>query len=130
METFKIEIQEFLSRIIEVEAETKDEAITKVRQLYRNEEIVLDSDDYVSTEIGTFPKESIISFDTLSNGANFYLIEGENITFWGNDIVSKVVQITPQVFDLITINDIPLNEPCEFIEDIDYKIFTLLYYSK
>jgi hypothetical protein len=34
METFKIEIQEFLSRIIEVEAETKDEAISKVRQLY------------------------------------------------------------------------------------------------
>jgi hypothetical protein len=45
MQTFKIEIQEFLSRIIEVEAETKDKAISKVRELYRNEEIVLDSDD-------------------------------------------------------------------------------------
>ena len=35
METFKIEIQEFLSRIMEVEAETKDEEISKVRQLYK-----------------------------------------------------------------------------------------------
>lgn len=57
MATFKIEIQEFLSRIIEVEAETKDEAISKVRQLYRNEEIVLDSDDYVSTEIEVYDNE-------------------------------------------------------------------------
>jgi hypothetical protein len=58
------------------------------------------------------------------------MIEGENITFWGNDIVSKVVQITPKVLDLVTINDIPLNEPCEFVEDVDYKIFLLMYYTK
>lgn len=57
MATFKIEIQEFLSRIIEVEAETKVEAISKVRQFYRNEEIVLDSDDYVSTEIKEYKNE-------------------------------------------------------------------------
>jgi len=57
METFKIEIQEFLSRIIEVEAETKDEAISKVRELYRKEEIVLDSDDYVTTEIEIYEYE-------------------------------------------------------------------------
>jgi hypothetical protein len=57
METFKIEIQEFLSRIIEVEAETKDEAISKVRELYRMEEIVLDSDDYVTTEIEIYEYE-------------------------------------------------------------------------
>lgn len=57
METFRIEIQEFLSRTIEVEAETKDEAVSKVRQLYRNEEIVLDSDDYVSTEIEVYENE-------------------------------------------------------------------------
>ena len=33
METFKIEIQEFLSRIIEVEAENIDEAISKTKEL-------------------------------------------------------------------------------------------------
>lgn len=54
MEIFKIEIQEVLSRIIEVEAETKEEAISKVFELYRNEEIVLDFNDYVSTEVKTF----------------------------------------------------------------------------
>lgn len=54
MEMFKIEVQEFLSRIIEVEAETKDEAISKVLQLYRDEEIVLDFNDYVLTEIDEY----------------------------------------------------------------------------
>lgn len=57
METFKIEIQEFLSRIIEVEAKSKDEAIAKVRELYSLEEIVLDSNDYVSTEIEVYDNE-------------------------------------------------------------------------
>ncbi len=55
--TFKVEIKEFLSRIIEVEAETKDEAISKVHELYRNEEIVLDNDDYVTTEIDIYKDE-------------------------------------------------------------------------
>lgn len=51
METFKIEVQEFLSRIIEVEAENIHKAISKVKELYQKEEIVLDSNDYVTTEI-------------------------------------------------------------------------------
>lgn len=57
METFKIEVQEFLSRIIEIEAKSADEAISKVREMYRNEEIVLDSDDYVTTEIEIYEYE-------------------------------------------------------------------------
>ncbi len=51
MEIFKIEIQEFLSRIVEVEANSSDEADSKVREMYRKEEVVLDYDDYVCTEI-------------------------------------------------------------------------------
>lgn len=54
METFKIEIQEFLSKIIEVEAENIEEAVTKVKKLYQDEEIVLDSEDYVTTEINQY----------------------------------------------------------------------------
>jgi hypothetical protein len=57
METFKIEVQEFLSRIIEIEAKSAEEAISKVREMYRNEEIVLDSDDYVTTEIEIYEYE-------------------------------------------------------------------------
>jgi len=50
METFKIEVKETLSRIIEIEANSMDEAYSKVREMYRNEEIVLDENDYVDTD--------------------------------------------------------------------------------
>ena len=54
METFKIEIQEFLSKIIEVKADNIEEAVLKVKKLYKDEEIILDSDDFVTTEINEY----------------------------------------------------------------------------
>ncbi|MFV0531432.1 MAG: DpnD/PcfM family protein [Flavobacteriales bacterium] len=54
METFKIEIQEFLSKTIEVEAKNIDEAISKIKEMYQKEEIVLDSENYIGTEIAEF----------------------------------------------------------------------------
>jgi len=50
METFKIEVKETLSRIIEIEAKSKEEAFLKIEDLYKKEEIVLDADDFVETE--------------------------------------------------------------------------------
>lgn len=56
MKTFKIEVQEFLSRIIEIKAENVDEAISKIKKMYQSEKIILDSDDYVKTEINELSK--------------------------------------------------------------------------
>lgn len=47
METFKIEVQEFLSRVVEVEAKSSDEAISKINIQYEKTEIVLDYNDFV-----------------------------------------------------------------------------------
>lgn len=57
MKTFEFEIQELLSRIIEVEAINEDEAYRVVKEMYNKEEIVLDSSDYVETEINSFKNE-------------------------------------------------------------------------
>ena len=54
MNTYKIEIQELLSKVIEIEASSAEEAIDKAREMYRAEEIVLDADDWVGTEIKEF----------------------------------------------------------------------------
>ena len=54
MNTYKIEIQELLSKVIEIEASSAEEAIDKAREMYRAEEIVLDADDWVGTEIDEF----------------------------------------------------------------------------
>lgn len=50
MEKFTIEIKETLSRRIEMEAHTMEEAYSIVREMYRNEEIVLDAGDYQDTD--------------------------------------------------------------------------------
>lgn len=57
METFKIEIKELLSRFIEVEADSIEEAISKVRVKYEKQDIVLDSEDFITTEIGEHKDE-------------------------------------------------------------------------
>lgn len=51
MSNYKIEITETLSRVIEIEALSAEEAIDKAREMYRAEKIVLDGDDYVEMEI-------------------------------------------------------------------------------
>lgn len=50
METFKIEVKETLSRIIEIQADSNEEALLRIEELYKKQEIVLDADDYVETE--------------------------------------------------------------------------------
>ena len=51
MSMFKTEITETLQRTIEVEAESEEDALQKVKEMYKNEEIVLDSSDFVGAEI-------------------------------------------------------------------------------
>lgn len=48
---FSIEVTEILQRVVEIMAESSIDAIVKVKEMYLNEEIVLDFDDYVTTEI-------------------------------------------------------------------------------
>ena len=51
MTKYRVEVTETLSRIIETEAESEDAAVEKVRQMYRNCDIILDDSDYIETEI-------------------------------------------------------------------------------
>ena len=48
MAKFKLEITETLSRDVEVEAETLEEAIAHLKKAYRNEEIILGADDFIA----------------------------------------------------------------------------------
>lgn len=51
MEKFKLKIIETLERVVKVEAEDKDEAFAKLKEMYLEEEIVLDADDFADYEI-------------------------------------------------------------------------------
>lgn len=58
MKKYSIEVLEVLSRIVEVEAVNEDDAIERVRQMYRKCEIVLDDSDYKVTEISVNDEKS------------------------------------------------------------------------
>lgn len=51
MTKYRIDVKEVLSRTVETEAESEEEAVEMVWQMYRNCDIVLDASDYVETEI-------------------------------------------------------------------------------
>lgn len=51
MATFKLELMETLSRIVEVEADTYEEACEMLENDYRHQRIVLDESDFVEHEI-------------------------------------------------------------------------------
>lgn len=47
---YRVNVEELLSRIVEVEAYNENEAEEKVRKMYMNEDIVLDVNDLQSVE--------------------------------------------------------------------------------
>jgi hypothetical protein len=51
---YKVEIKEYLSRIVEVEASSEDEAENIVIAKWHDEEIVLDVDDFVDCDINIY----------------------------------------------------------------------------
>ena len=57
MKIYKIEIEELLQKVVEVEADSLDEAIDKVHNAYRNEEYVLDYNDFKGVEFREFKDE-------------------------------------------------------------------------
>lgn len=51
MNEFKIEIVELLSTVVDIKAKDKEQAVQLAKSMYEKEEIILTSEDYVSTEI-------------------------------------------------------------------------------
>lgn len=46
MDKYKVNVEEILSRVIEVEANNEDEAEEKVRTMYKEQKVVLGAEDF------------------------------------------------------------------------------------
>lgn len=57
MKTYQVEIKETLCMTVENEAENEQQAEEKVRQAYRNEEYILDSEHFAGVEFTAKEKE-------------------------------------------------------------------------
>ena len=49
MKKYLIEVEEILQKVCEIEADSLDDAIDKAQEMYRNENIVLDYEDWKET---------------------------------------------------------------------------------
>jgi hypothetical protein len=76
METFQIEIKETLSTVINVNANSETEAISKIEALYTNEKIILDYDDHQSTD---FDLKGLEKFENNADFSNFVLKNAEQM---------------------------------------------------
>ncbi len=50
MDKYKVEITETLQKTVEVEEDNKEEALHKVMKMYKNEEVILDYNDFVDLD--------------------------------------------------------------------------------
>jgi hypothetical protein len=57
LRTYQVEITETLQRIVDVMADTAEEAVEDVTRWYKGEEIILDSEDFVDFAVEIFPEE-------------------------------------------------------------------------
>ncbi|HPW40987.1 MAG TPA: DpnD/PcfM family protein [Bacillota bacterium] len=57
---YRVEVTETLQRIIEIDAESNEEAESKARRQYRNEDIVLDSADFIDVEFEVLSEQESV----------------------------------------------------------------------
>ena len=57
--TFKIEIEEKLQKVVEIKANSLDEAFAIAQNKYSNQEYILDYEDYKGTEFREYKDEDI-----------------------------------------------------------------------
>ena len=74
MKTFYISVTETLNKMVEGQAEDSSEALQKVEDAYYNEEIVLDSDDFVDTDFNDETEETINNYE-LGGMPKFYEVK-------------------------------------------------------
>lgn len=57
--TYNIEIEEILQKVVKIKANSLDEAIDIAKERYRNEEYILDENDFKGAEFSEYKDEVI-----------------------------------------------------------------------
>lgn len=79
MDTFKINIQEVLSRTIDVQAQNIEDAVSKANQMYHSAQVVLDYNDLSKRKI--IPNDLIDERESITKQIIEYLYQDEKKHF-------------------------------------------------
>lgn len=82
MNKYKIELEEILRRVVDVDANNIDEALDKVMDMYHDEKIVLDYNDHCETSVRNNYSKKL---DQTLNFFVRYSPEDGNLVILGND---------------------------------------------
>ncbi len=92
MQKYKIEIEEKLIKILDIETNTAEEAIQQAKALYKNEDVVLSYENYNTTSFDISNEDK--SFQTINTDDYFYkfLIEKshENLVNMSKEELAKL----------------------------------------
>lgn len=91
MPKFKVEIEEILQRVEEVEANNIEEAIDIIDEKYDNQEIVLDSEDFKGYEIREYSDS--VRLQDLEENKIFNIEFGQAILLEGNDKIALIKKL-------------------------------------
>lgn len=111
MSKYQIEIVETLSRVIDIEANSYEEALDKVKAKYDNSDIILDWEDLENVDYKKYPypklKEDImleINFDKINNsviigtenssGAEYHCSDIEDLKNSINEYIDDYIDYT------------------------------------
>lgn len=122
MKKYLVEITETLQRNIEIEANSGEEAIKKVKEMYANQEVVLDSNDYIDNNFEVFVNED--------EDKNIEEITGRNV---------NISELEIEDYDLITESNVNISGFEDFklwymtkkdTQVFVYEDFTMLFVNK
>lgn len=119
MTEYTISITETLLRYVTTKANNLDEAIAKVKKMYENEEIVLDAQDYIGTDIA--PVSNLYDGDEFDDHTPKYALTEHGWSVVKNFIANceaKRKEILDAGKD--TASDIILPTPRDIICDIEF----------
>jgi len=120
MKKYKIQIEEILQRIENVEARNFEEALEKVEKKYSEEEIVLDWSDFVGVEFRNFSLSSII-FKITEEEILGYFRELKNIKKIDSDKTLSKKEIK-KVLDYVEFDEMLVKDIGNSIKDSILKI--------
>lgn len=128
---YKVQITETLTREVYVEADNLEAAQQIVEDKYRNQEIVLDADDFSFVDFNTSPNEPNLNYETentnlhIQNQLDVFnnLIDTECQTFGITETINKLIShgATKKLLMDMNFSELDIDVALEYFKEAEHE---------
>ena len=128
---YKVQITETLTREVYVEADNLEDAQQIVEDKYRNQEIVLDADDFTFVDFNTSPNELNLNYETentnlhIQNQLDVFnnLIDTECQTFGITETINKLIShgATKKLLMDMNFSELDIDVALEYFKEAEHE---------